>query len=1015
MKTPFLRRLFFAVIGLVVPWALRAQDVFSCRTIGINQGLSQSSVMDVAFDSLGFAWFATQDGLNRYDGRNFLIYPKTFDDITTPVGSRLGKLVAGEKGRIWLVTSGGKLEKMDLHTLKSDMIGTLPGTHRAMPSVNCVFEDRGGRCWVGTESAGLLCLDETGALSVPALPSPSVQQITQDRQGNYWVLTRNGVVRFGGTSPFRTYLQTAPARNAEAITCSAMSQDGAGNYWLGTYGNGMYYMGKDDSLFRPFVGSTDRIGQDLIVLSLITDRSGNTWIGTYGNGLYRIDAQHRVHQYLSDKKDPFSLPYNDILCLREDAGGGIWIGTDGGGVAQYNARFNNFTILSRDNVPNYMPIEQVRAICTDRAGGVWVGTSNNGLGYVSKDLGSFKSFVVPSPGPASSNYQRIVSLLADEEDDIWVGTQGNGYVILDKRSRTIKRPSNSGAGGATIWCMLADSTGRAWAGTRNGGLCLIDKNKGLLACLDTASADAQRLPDNNIRALARVDDHTICIGTDKKGIRFLDTRSRVVSREDPLPASPDGPFILKCLYYHAPWLYIGTQGKGFCIYNRQTGASIWVTEKDGLPNNTIYGIQEDSYGRLWMSTNKGLCMYAPGPDPVRDTGRSFSIFTREDGLQSNEFNTGAWHKASDGRLFFGGISGLTLFYPQKLVLTGSQPRVAITGIMVNNSPLPGDTAIPYKRRIDLSYGRNSLSFNFAALDFLTNNKIGYAYRLAPYESKWIPSGNRGYTAYTNLAPGSYVFQVKANSSFSRDPERITSLIIVIHPPFWKTAWFIVCCVLLVVLLLAGLYQYRINQLLRVQHIRNRIATDLHDDIGSTLTNISLLSELTRKNQQMGSDTTPFLDRIAEEVQRSSQALDDIVWSINTNNDSMEQVVARMRRYASEIFDGANIRYVFDADIGDAQKRLNIEQRRDCFLIFKEVINNIYKHAEASIVEIDIDLHSNHLDITITDDGKGFDIAAITHRNGLKNIRQRVEKWRGKLDIRSAPGSGSTVDIGIPLR
>lgn len=235
----------------------------------------------------------------------------------------------------------------------------------------------------------------------------------------------------------------------------------------------------------------------------------------------------------------------------------------------------------------------------------------------------------------------------------------------------------------------------------------------------------------------------------------------------------------------------------------------------------------------------------------------------------------------------------------------------------------------------------------------------------------------------------------------------------VRPPFWQTWWFIALCILSLAGLLYAFYRYRISQLMKVQQIRHRIATDLHDDIGSALTNISLLSELSRKSLTKGNDAGTFLDRISEEVQSSGQALDDIVWSINTNNDTLEQMVARMRRYAAEIFDGADIRYEFDMSIPSTQRRLNMEQRRDCFLAFKEILNNIYKHARALNVRIRLTMEGSSFRIEVSDDGKGFDTRAVTQRNGLKNIRLRVDKWRGAARIESS-ASGTRVAVEFPL-
>jgi ligand-binding sensor domain-containing protein/signal transduction histidine kinase len=992
-----IRRLLFILFISISLVATGQSPSFSFRTIGINQGLSQSCVIDIAFDSLGFAWFATQDGLNRYDGKDVLVFPKNFDDITTHTGSKLGRLVRGATGTLWMVTSGGRLEKMNLHDHR------FITTHTS--AVTCFYEDSHHNQWVGTENNGVVCYPSAPSAPIPsiALPSTSIQQLTGDREGQLWILTNNGLTAFNpGDHTQKTFLPGIP--------CSSLSQDGKGNYWLGTYGKGLYRLMKGDSLFRPFV--EQHFSSDLIIEAVTVDHHGRVWIGTYGNGLFLVEDE-RISHFLADKKDPFSLPYNDILCIREDPYGGIWIGTDGGGVAQYNARFSNFSLLSRENVPANMPIEQVRAVSTSMQNGIWIGTSNNGLGYADRSTGQFTAFPLPPYRKDISNYERIVSLFTDREGDCWVGTQGNGLLIMDGNTHKVKKHFHpdgdrfSRLPDHTIWCLVPDTGSQVWMGTRNGGLCLLDKHAGLLRLYDTI------LPEKNVRALVRINDSILCIGFENKGVRLFNHNTGMLLPEAALDPIQQGSFTLKCLFYQYPKLWIGTLGKGFCIYDLATHRLKFIMEKEGLPNNTIYGILPDHYGSFWMSTNKGLCRFTPPRDLEHTDNSHFTVFTREDGLQSNEFNTGAYHEGRDGQLFFGGINGLTFFHPTSLTLDGQQPGIVLTGIMVNNASLSEDTVAAYQKKLNLSYRQNSLSFNFAALDFVAGNKTAYFYRLQPYESQWIEAGHRNYAAYTNLAPGAYTFQVKAVSPFSRGEAKITTLEIRVRPPFWQTWWFITLCALTLVGLLYSLYRYRISQLMKVQQIRHRIATDLHDDIGSALTNISLLSELSRKSLTKGNDTGLFLDRISEEVQSSGQALDDIVWSINTNNDTLDQMVARMRRYAAEIFDGADIQYEFDTAIPSALRRLNMEQRRDCFLAFKEILNNIYKHAHALHVRIRLTLEAGHFRMEITDDGKGFDTGAVTQRNGLKNIRLRVEKWKGAARIDSS-ASGTVVVVYVPM-
>jgi ligand-binding sensor domain-containing protein/two-component sensor histidine kinase len=1019
------------IIGwLLIPFCAAAQPApFSFRTISINDGLSQSSVVDMATDEIGFLWMATQDGLNRYDGKEFVVFKKNFDDITTPVNSKLGKIVHGLAHELWLITSGGRVERLNLYNQVFTPLTSVTRDSLPLPPVSCLWHDQ-QRLWIGTERQGVFLYQPNGGETIHytarhsspvVLTSDTIQNIFIDQQRQAWILTNNGITAIAANRLKAGYFLT---RSTDRISCSTIDEDVDHTLWLGTYGKGVYLKRKTDTAFTSFTGFTkkDTLPADLVVQSIKTDKLGRIWIGTYGKGLFVVNVKNNtVQQVVNNKRNPFSLSYNDVLCIKEDKSGGIWIGTDGGGVTHYDKRLNNFTLLAKTNVPEQNSIEQVRCITTDSKGSIWIGTSSSGLTMTDARQSAWQTFHLPAFRKNIDNPERIVSLLTDANDDIWIGSQGNGLLIMDAGTRKIKKAFHPGAKEQsvipdyTIWCMLPDTGTRVWAGTRNAGLLLVDKQKGLLKQFN-ASGRVNKLAENNIRTLTAVNDSIICLGFEKKGIQLLNTRTgQVIS----IPGKLSRLFtheetILKCVFLHAPYLWIGTLGKGLIAVNLKTYAIHSITEKQGLPNNTVYGLLKDQSGAFWMSTNKGINRFIPPADLSTVNRSHFSSYTVADGLQSNEFNTGAYHQAKDGTLFFGGTHGLNMFHPVRISRVEQPAMVAITRATVNNEPLQSDTSIFYKKVLSLPYSENSLSFNFAALDFVSPGRFNYSYLLDGYDAGWIDAGNRNYAAYTKLPPGHYTFSVKASRQPFGGNNPVTTLSIIIRPPFWRTGWFIAGCVLLLTGLLYAFYRYRISQLIRVQKIRNRIATDLHDDIGSTLTNISILSELSRQHLPPQQEAHVFLNRISEEVNNSSQALDDIIWSINTNNDTLEQTVARMRRYAAEVFDAANITYSLQLDEQFAGRKLNMEQRRDWFLIFKEAINNIYKHAKAKQVTIRIWIEKNRLCMTIRDDGTGFNTSLVTHRNGIKNMHQRVDKWQGRIDIQSVPGQGTFTSLELPV-
>ena len=1021
-------RLSFLILAVIFHGMVIGQsNSILFRNISINEGLSQSSVVDIAADNTGFLWFATQDGLNRYDGKEFQVFKKNFDDITTSSASTTGKLAVGNRNDLWLISSGGKLERMNLYDQTVVPVTMLGGIQ--LPPVSCIYPD-GDNLWIGTETRGLFVynlstkklLQHQTTSSFPVkIASNEVNDIFKDKSGQIWVLTAAGVTVFKEVSrPEKTLLKSAGTGSTQ-VSCGSLTEDSNGSLWLGTYGKGLMLKRRTDSTFTSFCGFNEQaLPQNLTVFTILADQLKRIWIGTYGQGLYIINpADSTITHILSDKKNSLSLGYNDVLSIRQDKNGGIWIGTDGGGVSYYDRRLNNFSLYSTNNVDEDISIEQIRSITTDQRNRIWVGTSNNGLTYLDPANNTFETIHFSPVRQGVRNHERIVSLLTDNDGDIWVGSQGNGLLILNPDTRKIKKQffpdtvASLSIPDHTVWCMLPDGD-NVWIGTRYAGLSLINKHTGVIKNYIHRPGMTNSLAENNIRKVIFLNDTTLCVGFEKKGVQFFNTTQEKFFNIPSLDTSWRAEVVVKTLYFQHPLLWIGTLGKGIITYNVESKQVVMINEENGLPNHTVYGILPDRDGALWISSNKGICRFRP-PSNLKLVNRShFTVFAAEDGLQSNEFNTGAYHQANNGSLFFGGIRGLNILSPEKMVTSEQPINTAIIRATVNNEPYQSDTNIVFKKILHLKSGNNSLAFNFAALDFASANKITYYYQLDDYEKNWINAGNRSYASYTNLPPGRYLFKVKASHNGQSDVAPVTTLSIVIDPPFWRTWWFLLLAIAAVTGVLYALYRYRINQLIALQKVRNRIATDLHDDIGSTLTNISILSELSKKNMQNEEQTKNFLNRISEEVYFSNQALDDIVWSINTSNDTLEQTVARMRRYAAEVFDIGNISYSLQLDEQFERYKLNMDQRRDCFLLFKEAINNIYKHAHAKHVSIKVWVERSHLYMEIVDDGKGFDTSASSNRNGIKNMHSRIEKRNGSINIRSGEGKGTCTEIAFPL-
>ncbi|MFT3945809.1 MAG: two-component regulator propeller domain-containing protein [Agriterribacter sp.] len=1021
--------IIFSVYCFAQQSAAQPSSPFLFRNLTINDGLSQNSVISIIEDKTGFLWFATQDGLNRYDGKDFFSLPKTFDDKTTSNDRRLGKVISVSDRALWLITTNGKLESFDLFNYQTTPVKTLPGTNFVLPQLSTMMRDSKGDIWLGTQSEGMICFkyadQKAQKLSEPGHDNNATQSINniyEDAQQNIWCATGDGLLLYSSDGKFKKHFLSAVASSSPHLSFSCITQDSSGNMWAGSFGNGLFvkHGNKDFSAFRG-LKNFELLSSTLVVESLLADENNMLWIGTYGKGLFVHNINDSAtQQFLNNKANAYSIGFNDVLEIYKDKQGSIWLGTDGGGVSCYSQQMNNFNLVSNSNVPADISVAPIRSVTVGEDGMVWVGTSSGGFTCIDVKRKKYQTYFLPSFNKEVSNSNRVVSLLADGSD-IWVGTQGNGLLLFDTKSRKHKKwlhpqaesplnlPDN------TIWCITKEADNTIWCGTQTGFLMLIDKDKGLLENIPSPAGTDSAYTGAAIRVISKMNDSILLIGRENGIIHFFNRFDHSFSKVSvDISGQMGSPIILKSILFKYPNIWIGTLGNGLLSYNINTTQLISFTEAEGLPNSTVYAILDDEFNNLWISTNKGICSFNVSALKKDHNQSLFRVFKMADGLQGNEFNTGAFFKAPDGTLFFGGINGLNFFKPQHFSETAKRTKVAITNIIVDNAGMERDTTLAFKKQLVLSHQYRSLTFRFSVLDFASSGRYSYYYQMTGYDKHWIKTNDQNFATYTNLSSGKYIFKVKAAIPGSDIESEITSLPITIRPPFWKTWWFILITIAALCAALYGLYRYRINQLMQVQLVRNRIATDLHDEIGSALSNINMLTAIAQKKLDQPGEANKYLDRISDEVTASGQALDDIIWSVDTKNDTLEEMIARMRRYAAELFEAKeNIKCELDFEEGFASRKINIEQRRDIYLVYKEALNNIYKHSQAIYFTIKIFLSGNMLHMQIKDDGVGFDTKKTTHRNGLKNMKGRIERWKGEISVMSGP-EGTNIDVKVPV-
>ncbi|WP_273568801.1 ligand-binding sensor domain-containing protein [Maribacter halichondriae] len=593
-----------------------SQSQIPFRQLSVKEGLSQNSAISIAQDSTGYLWIATQDGLNKYDGRKFSKFHFTFDDVTKPDYSNLGKVYSDKQGRLWIIP----IDKVP-YKFNPDSIAFEPLS--GIDDASVLFQDESLNLWIGTYSSGLFCLGKDSETPKQIMPPSEILgvifNIAQAPSGQILLTTEAKILEIDPkTTKVSTIVPKTMYDEPIRTNFSDILFDEDGRQWVGTFGDGLYFRDKDQPFFQridrlPF---TDPLPLQLNILDLHLDKKGRLWVATYGNGLYMIDfGQHKITHFEADKHNPRALHYNDVLSIYEDSSGTLWFGTDGAGISYYDEYLEKFNSLTDYQTPENISIEVVRSIAVDHDDAIWIGTSGKGLTQYERASNSWRTFTRDNRNGKSVSSNRIMSLLVDDKNGLWIGTQGGGLNIYEQENRfdhyndTSRIPLSAN----TIWNIFKDKKNRIWLGTREKGLIQFDKEKGEIKKY-TSKIDSNRgPPSNNIRVITDDDKGNLWIGTEANGIAKFNmaeekfTAHRKIEGSNSL--SHDN---IKSLYYDAKGiLWIGTNGGGLNAFDIVAQKFYSYTEEDGLANNVIYGILPDEEGNLWLSSNKGISKFSP--------------------------------------------------------------------------------------------------------------------------------------------------------------------------------------------------------------------------------------------------------------------------------------------------------------------------------------------------------------------------------------------------------------------
>ncbi|MPR36836.1 ligand-binding sensor domain-containing protein [Salmonirosea aquatica] len=969
-----------------------------------DQGLVGDLILAILKDRRGFLWVGTSNGLSRFDGQHFKNYRRQPNDNSLRGNYVVNAgLTEDTKGFLWVATNKG-LHRFDPIREEFKLI-PLP-----------------------TQRDGQADNDYTSPVHF-------------DRTGYGWFSSKFRLYRIDPhTLRLKAFVLPAVSDNAYADPYL----DHAGRLWINHAGK-IYRHDFRSGRFTRYFAWRNGQADSTVQFGNFKQTGSSALLSSSNRGLWRYDDSN--NHFVADS----ALPSKPIYALQADTLAGKvpfwWLWDADNGLAAYVPTTREYFVFEQN------PYDQMShnggaamAFYRDSETGImWIGT-DRGLEKIDPNAIKFRRKLLPQTiNEGQTKFVAMVRPDIRQPEQYWLAVRGAGLLCWKRTSdEFVPITFGSEKGKADAHNVIQDGRGRVWVGLQRG-VGRYDPLTGKREFLDSFLPETTR-HKQSITVTFRDRQGRIWLGSNLNGLyRYEPKRDRI--EPWPLAISTELGFIRRIQQDSQGQVWVLTGAGLFCLdpvrgttrpvklhgapieptdrlhstFSLDSQDQIWMsgigyvavadrtgrisrtyTLANGLRAEHVFGIQEDRRGHIWMVSDDQLHELNPH-------SQTFTYYGKDSGL----LEEGIFHPTEltldpQGELFIGFRGGFNYVQPDNLRPNPIPPPVTITGLRIDNQAR--SLATP----LDLQPGETTLNIDFAALTFSQPKKSHYAYKLDGFNTDWVYS-NDATATYTNLAPGHYTFRVKAANNDGLWNETGTSLYFRVIPAFWQTWWFRLLAVLVGVLLLYAVYRYRERQRQHLESIRNRIATDLHDDMGSTLSSIRIFSDVAQQQiADVRPETVPVLQRISSSATALSESMQDIIWTIQSKDDSLADLATRMREFGLRMAEAKGVDFQMQVGESFTDLRLNVEQRRNIYLIFKETINNAIKYANASRIEIKLATVGRELRLLIQDNGCGFDIATTGPGNGLPNLRKRAAEIRGQFSLTSEPGQGTEVSLRMKV-
>lgn len=1021
------------------------------RSISVDKGLSQSTVFSIVQDTLGFMWMATQDGLNRFDGESFAVYRPVKEDKSSLQSNYIRSIYLDHKGLLWV---GGN-QGISVYNYASNNFQnyTLPRKSGEW-YISSIIQDAKKVIWASASTGEVFYLDPGTDEFKTVNFDPSAYGIR--------VVARLAFLKntlFLGTDVGLFKMETGSNKLSQVNV--GISQPRVNEIfidknilWLGTEGNGLIKYNLGNGTARNYRHTL--LGQNNIadndVRGIEKDAQGNLWLGTF-RGLSILDIETGdFENYYHQSSIPYTINQNSVRCVYRDKQNGMWMGTFYGGINYYHHSDIKFNLLNQNTGALSLNDQVINVIKQDYKGDFWIGTNDKGLNFWDRKANVIRYYTYKESGNGSISSNNIKSIAFDQTGKLLVGTHNAGLNYFDPSTGTSKIyrhiPNDSKSiAGDMVYALIKDHANRIWVGTRTG-LDLFHATDGTFSHF-YIDKSGKRFSSDEVTYLLEDTKHRIWIGT-TNGVNILYPDNLIF---DPFPGALLSNDIVSCIAEdQKKRIWIGTRD-GLNLYDEPSRTFVNYTTRKDFLKGTIYGIQPDDEGYLWISTNKGLVKFNP------DT-RSTQVFDNKDGLQNNQFNLYAFCKAADGMMLFGGINGISYFYPKALRQEPFKLKVTFTGLEVFGKTVVArdsygvlDQHIDQAGKLSFKHEFKQFSIFFNAFNYIAPNKTRYQYKLDGFDNDWQLTENVPKASYTNLQAGKYVFHVKAVGPLG-EQSAVKSLEIVILPPWWASSWF---RLILTAVFIAGAYAlYRVvSERIRAMHqlklerlerekvdylnrMKMEFFTNISHEFRTPLTlilapleevmNKPLSEKALRKHYELMLLNAKRLYHLVDQLFEFKKA-ELGTKKLKVQRTDMVSFLHEIYSSFSSLSDKHQIKYSFKS----TEARLPFYFDADSIeKILFNLLSNAFKYTPAGgTIEVLLSKKDGDVSITVSDSGIGIDqehqqlifdrFYQVSGEGmnlgsgvGLAFTKRLVELHHGEITVKSDIGKGASFTVRIPL-